>query len=597
MPITFPSSPSNADEYTFNGRTYTYNAARGVWLGSRGGSSSAGGGGGAALTVSDTAPTSASEGDLWFHSTLLETYVYYNSQWVLSNPSGGGGGSGASLTSSDTAPATPSAGDLWFNSTDLTTYVYYDDGSSSQWVSSMPSGVTAGSGGGGVSVISGTENFPANTDSSTGDMVYETDSNKLFIFNGSGWDSIQATQNQAPSWSPVTTSFNLSNDGTPTVVNLNATDPEGIPLTYNYSIDSGNSAIATVALSGNTLTVTPTTDDTISGNFILSVSAYDNSGNSVTQPFNFALSWAGVWYGDRGLHIGGLLVDNVTSINVIQYFDITSTGNAIDFGDLVTTVYTSGACSNSTYALSGGGYDGAKTNVIEYVTVATTSNSSDFGDLTVERYSTSASSNGTYGLWSGGNTGSGTYGSDVIDYVTIASTGNAADFGILTVARSLVTSFANSTYSVTAGGRTGNTSSTMVNTIDYVTVATTSNASDFGDLGSILEATASVSDDTYGVIGGGRDGLNPQDYLNTIQYVTIDTPSNTTDFGYLTVARAELGGCSNGTRGAFSGGYGNTNGIFNTIDYVTITSPSNATDLGDLLQNNRLGCATSGNAA
>jgi len=291
VPITFPSSPSNADEYTFNGRTYTYNAARGVWLGSRGGSSSAGGGGGAALTVSDTAPTSASEGDLWFHSTLLETYVYYNSQWVLSNPSGGGGGSGASLTSSDTAPATPSAGDLWFNSTDLTTYVYYDDGSSSQWVSSMPSGVTAGSGGGGVSVISGTENFPANTDSSTGDMVYETDSNKLFIFNGSGWDSIQATQNQAPTWSPITTSFTLSNDGTPTVVNLNATDPEGIPLTYNYSIDSGNSAIATVALSGNTLTVTPTTDNTVNGSFILSVSAYDNSGNSVTQPFNFALSW------------------------------------------------------------------------------------------------------------------------------------------------------------------------------------------------------------------------------------------------------------------------------------------------------------------
>ena len=308
-------------------------------------------------------------------------------------------------------------------------------------------------------------------------------------------------------------------------------------------------------------------------------------------------SSSAVWYGDRGLHIGGLLNDNVTSLNVIQYFDITSTGNATDFGDLITTVYTSGACSNSTYALSGGGYDGAKTNVIEYVTVSTTGNSSDFGDLTVERYSTSASSNGTYGLWSGGNTGSNPYGSDVIDYVTIASTGNATDFGNLTVARSILTSFANSTYSVTAGGRTGNASATMVNTIDYVTVATTGNASDFGDLSSIFEASASASDDTYGVIGGGRDGLQPADYLNTIQYVTIDTPSNATDFGDLTVARAELGGCSNGTRGAFSGGYANTNGSFNTIDYITIASTGNATDIGDLLQDNRLGCATSGAAS
>ena len=40
-----------------------------------------------------------------------------------------------------------------------------------------------------------------------------------------------------------------------------------------------------------------------------------------------------------------------------------------------------------------------------------------------------------YGLFGGGNTGSA---SNVIDYVTIASTGNATDFGDLTVAREAV---------------------------------------------------------------------------------------------------------------------------------------------------------------
>ena len=182
-----------------------------------------------------------------------------------------------------TFPTNPSNGDTTV--VNGVTYTY--NATNNLW----KAGSSSSSGSGSASVISGTENFPTNADSTTGDMVYEVDSNKLFIFNGSGWDSIQATQNQGPTWSPATTSFSLSNDGTPTVINLNAIDPEGIPLTYNYSIDNGNSAIATFAISGNTLTVTPTTDTNISGNLTVSVSAHDNSGNSVTQPFTFALSW------------------------------------------------------------------------------------------------------------------------------------------------------------------------------------------------------------------------------------------------------------------------------------------------------------------
>ncbi len=40
------------------------------------------GGGGASLEVSATAPASPSEGDLWFNSTTLETYIYYDSHWL-----------------------------------------------------------------------------------------------------------------------------------------------------------------------------------------------------------------------------------------------------------------------------------------------------------------------------------------------------------------------------------------------------------------------------------------------------------------------------------------------------------------------------------
>ena len=112
-----------------------------------------GGGGGASVTVSDAAPSTPSAGDLWFDSTGLVLYVYYNdgdsSQWVQTNPSGSGSGGssgGASVTVSGTAPSSPSAGDLWFDDDDLFLYVYVNDGSSSQWVKTNPSG--GGSAGG-----------------------------------------------------------------------------------------------------------------------------------------------------------------------------------------------------------------------------------------------------------------------------------------------------------------------------------------------------------------------------------------------------------------------------------------------------------------
>ena len=96
--------------------------------------------GGASVTTSSTAPTSPNDGDLWFDTDELKTYVYYNdgtsSQWVQSNPTGAIGGGGTSIEISDVAPTSPSAGDLWFDSDALKTFIYYDDGSGAQWIES-----------------------------------------------------------------------------------------------------------------------------------------------------------------------------------------------------------------------------------------------------------------------------------------------------------------------------------------------------------------------------------------------------------------------------------------------------------------------------
>ena len=67
--------------------------------------------------------------------------------------------------------------------------------------------------------------------------------------------------------------------------------------------------------------------------------------------------------------------------------------------------------------------------------------------------------------------------SNVIDYVTISTTGNSTDFGNLITARGRQPSgFGNHIRGCVAGG---NGAPARLNSIEYITIATTGNASDF----------------------------------------------------------------------------------------------------------------------
>jgi hypothetical protein len=102
-----------------DGQVLTYDAALTLWKNAN----SSGGGGGASVSVGDTAPASPSEGDLWFDSSNLKSYIYYDSSWV---EIGGGTGGGGQYTVSDTAPTAPGTGDVWYDSTTGKQYIYYD---------------------------------------------------------------------------------------------------------------------------------------------------------------------------------------------------------------------------------------------------------------------------------------------------------------------------------------------------------------------------------------------------------------------------------------------------------------------------------------
>jgi hypothetical protein len=65
---------------------------------------------------------------------------------------------------------------------------------------------------------------------------------------------------------------------------------------------------------------------------------------------------------------------------------------------------------------------------------------------------------------------------------------------------------------------------------------------------------------------------------NNIEYITIATTGNATTFGTMTSSRSDAVGNSSSTRGVFGGGTGDSN----VMDYVTIATTGNATDFGDL---------------
>ena len=96
----------------------------------------------ARVTISQTAPSSPTAGDLWYHSTQARLFVYYtdadSSQWVDASPFNLQGGGGATVSVGATAPTSPTSGDLWYSSDHGRLFVYYIDEDSNQWVDAAP---------------------------------------------------------------------------------------------------------------------------------------------------------------------------------------------------------------------------------------------------------------------------------------------------------------------------------------------------------------------------------------------------------------------------------------------------------------------------
>jgi len=220
------------------------------------------------------------------------------------------------------------------------------------------------------------------------------------------------------------------------------------------------------------------------------------------------------------------------------------------------------------------GYNGsARSDAIEYLTISTLGNGVDFGNLTVARSGNKGGSSRTRAIFMGGMNPSN---DDVntIDFVTIASTGNATDFNsdLLHTQRDGV-SCSNQTRALFAGGQGNNND--VINAINIATTGITAN--DFGDLLSGLAGMAGCSNSVRGIFAGGTNPIS-----NVIQYVTISTLGDGQDFGDLLSTQEAISGASNPIRGVLAGGSTPAPSNSNVIQFISITTTGNAQDFGDL---------------
>mgnify|MGYP006242434277 FL=1 len=286
--------------------------------------------------------------------------------------------------------------------------------------------------------------------------------------------------------------------------------------------------------------------------------------------------------GARGVRAGGQVGGSpYPRTDTMDFVTIPTAGNATDFGNLTQVKFGPAGAGSKTRAVFMAGGTPTRLSEVDFVTFSSTGNAADFGDMTQARAAggNAGNSNETRAYLVGGSTPSTDY-VNTIDFITIASTGSAVDFGddiILTGGRMCVGS---PTRGLNIGGSVpgGNTTS-----IDFITIAQTGNAQDFGEL------TANE--------GGGKSCSNQTRALSfvgtakRIESTIIATLGNAIQFGELTQNNA--GGSfatSDPTRGLFGL---MTPGSSNTLEYISISTGGTAVDFGDLTQEIRNSGGTS----
>jgi hypothetical protein len=309
--------------------------------------------------------------------------------------------------------------------------------------------------------------------------------------------------------------------------------------------------------------------------------------------------------GGRAVLVAGYTGSANTAVS--DYWNMASTGNAVDFGDISSGRRYQAGCSDATRGLTWGGYVSAYTSEIIKTTIASTGSHETFGQMrnaandgNEGRIGAACWASSTRGIHFGGTSPSTQTDARIL-YVTIQADGNSVDFGDLVDSYNFRYGSAtgNKTRAIACGGRQEPGGGPPgVNTIQFVTMATTGNAQEFGDLSTTTDSSSgATSNGTRAVVA---TNSSPSFTGKTLDQIRPASGGNSYGFGELSTGRQDghANSCmSTPTRGFFAGGF-TPNGSTGTkvIDYVTFETEGTAVDFGDLNGAGRSGAAAFSNS-
>ena len=254
----------------------------------------------------------------------------------------------------------------------------------------------------------------------------------------------------------------------------------------------------------------------------------------------------------RGLVMGGSVPGSYK--NDIDYFSTESGGKSIDFGDLTQVVNNLGAVASSTRGLRIGGSIGNAANkmknVIDYVEIMTTGNSLDFGDITTEKsqYPHTAASPTRAVICGGGAASPGPGIQSSIEFITMASKGNSINFGEMPIKGTRVGTVSNTVRAVHHSGYSNGSTAGLY----YLTIASEGNSTEFGELDRTNNPkdTSNVNDGyTGGCSNNTRavwlNGSQATDALGFTSYIEIASGGKSISFGDTERQMARFGASSN----------------------------------------------------
>jgi hypothetical protein len=121
-----------------------------------------------------------------------------------------------------------------------------------------------------------------------GDTTFIAADNSFRLWTGSGWFEIALINSSPTITTGANATYTLNSDGTPTVITMAATDPEGTPIIWAYQVTSGSLEDTTVTNVDGVFTITPGATE---ATFNLSFTASDGV-NVDTSASSFELAFA-----------------------------------------------------------------------------------------------------------------------------------------------------------------------------------------------------------------------------------------------------------------------------------------------------------------